>query len=464
MILTKDKRFYKSLIALAIPMIVQNLITYSVGLADNIMIGNLGDTAVSGVYLGNQLQVVLQVAYAGIEATILLISAQYWGKGDVGAIRRIVSIALRFSLGLGAALGTVCAIIPKSVLRIFTSDETVIEKGAEYLSILCFSFVFFCLTQSLIAAMRSVESANIGMLVSLASLVIDVALNYVLIFGKLGLPALGVRGAAIATLIARVCESAIILIYVRFIDKKLKFRLADMKILDRELLRDMLRYGAPLVAGQFVWGANLAAQSIILGHFTEAVITGTSLANTLNNLMYVAMNGVSGAVGIIIGKTVGSGDLRRIKEYARTVQLLLLSLGVTTSFVFLALREPFISLYNITPESADYARQFINILRVTCIGSCYQAGSLFGIVKSGGDVSFVFKNDTIHIFGIVIPSAIVASALGAEPWIVFACLKADQILKCFVAVVKIQRYNWMKNLTRGGDGASPQSIAAKEEL
>ena len=461
MLLTKDKRFYRSLVALAIPMILQNLITFSVGLADNIMIGHLGDTAVSGVYLGNQVQVVLQVAYAGIEATILLISAQYWGKGDTGSIRRIISIALRFSLGLGAVLGAVCAIIPKPVLRIFTTDEAVIDKGAEYLSILCFSFVFFCLTQSLIAAMRSVESARIGMLVSLASLVIDVALNYILIFGKLGLPALGVRGAAIATLIARVCESAIIVWYVRFRDKKLCFRLADMKTVDRTLLRDMLRCGAPLLAGQLVWGANLAAQSIILGHFTEAVITGTSLANTLNNLMYVAMNGVAGAVGIIIGKTVGSGDLSRIKEYARTVQILLLSLGVTMSLVLWGLRDPFISLYEITDESAAYARQFINVLRVTAIGSCYQAGSLFGIVKSGGDVSFVFKNDTIHVFGIVIPSAVIAFFLGAEPWIVFACLKADQILKCFVAVVKIQRYNWMKNLTRDRVGAGDKKEAVE---
>lgn len=461
MVFTKDKNFYKALAALAIPMILQNLITFSVGLADNLMIGSLGDAAVSGVYLGNQIQVVIQVLSAGIEATILLISAQYWGRGDTGAIRRIISIALRFSLGLGAVLNLVCAIWPKLVLRIFTSDATVIENGAQYLSILCFSFIFFCLTQSLIAAMRSVETARIGMLVSLCSLVIDVALNYILIFGKLGFPALGIRGAATATLIARIAESAIIVIYVRFVDKKLRLRVRDLKILDRVLLRDMVRYGTPLVLGQLVWGANLTANSIILGHFTEAVITGTSLANTVNNLMYVAMNGVSGAVGIIIGKTVGSGNLSRIKEYARTVQLLLLSLGIVTSLTFRAIRDPFISLYDITPEAAGYAKQFINVLRVTCVGSCYQAGSLFGIVKSGGDVSFVFKNDTIHVFGIVIPSALIASALGAAPWIVFACLKADQILKCFVAVVKIQRYNWMKNLTRdnvGGKNMPPEEI------
>lgn len=296
--------------------------------------------------------------------------------------------------------------------------------------------------------MRSVESAKVGMVVSFCSLVIDVTLNYILIFGKLGFRAMGVRGAAIATLIARICETIIISVYVRFVDKKVLLRSRDLLKLDRTLLKDFIKYGLPLVAGQLVWGANLMANSIILGHFTESVITATSLANTINSLMYVAMNGVSGSIGIIIGKTVGSGDISRIKEYARTTQLILLSLGVVTSLVFLAVRDPFISFYNITEESAVYAKQFINVLRVTCIGTCYQAGSLMGLIKSGGDVSFVFRNDTIFVFGVVIPSAIITSLCGCPAWVVYACLKCDQVLKCIPAIFKIRRYNWMKNLTR----------------
>ena len=445
---THDKNFYKTLVALAIPMILQNLITYSVGLADNMMIGSLGDAAVSGVYMGNQIQTALQVLSAGIEGIILLLSAQYWGKRDTDSIRRVVSIGLRFSAGMGVFFTAVCALFPERVIRIFTSEPDVVERGVEYLSVVCWSFVFFCITQALIASMRSVETAHIGMIVSLCSLVIDVGLNYVLIFGKLGFEAMGVRGAAIATLIARICETCIITVYVRFIDKKLVFRPSHLLILDRSLLRDFVKYGAPIVAGQLVWGANLMANSIILGHFTEAVITATSLANTVNSLMYVCMNGMSGAIGIIIGKTIGAGETEKLRPYARTTQVLLLSLGVLTSLMFRAVRDPFISVYNITAESASFTRQFINVLRVTCIGTCYQAGSLFGIVKSGGDVSFVFKNDSFFVFCIVIPSGIIAALLGAAPWVVYACLKCDQILKCIPAFIKIQKHNWMKNLTR----------------
>ena len=447
-IVTDDKNFYKTLISLAIPMVLQNLITFSVGLADNLMIGSLGDSAVSGVYMGNQIQTALQVLSAGLEAIIVLIASQYWGKRDTEAIRRIFSIGLRISTILGLVFTTVCAVLPRQVISIFTKEADVIDNGVEYLSIVCFTYIFFCITQSLIASMRSIESAKVGMMVSLSSLIIDVSLNYILIFGKLGFSAMGVRGAAIATLIARICETVIISSYVRFADKKVKLRIKHLLKIDKVLLKDFVKYGLPIMAGQIVWGVNLMTNSVILGHFTESVITATSLANTINSLIYVAMSGVASSIGIIIGKTVGSGDVSRIKEYARTTQLILLTLGVLTSVLFGFIRDPFISFYNITDESAFYARQFINVLRVTCIGTCHQAGSLMGLIKSGGDVSFVFKNDTIFVFGVVIPSALITSFCGCPPWVVYACLKCDQVLKCIPAFFKIRRYNWMKNLTR----------------
>ncbi len=448
MFITKDKKFYKTLITLAIPMVLQNLISFSVGFADNLMIGSLGDSAVSGVYMGNQIQTVLQVISVGIEAGILLLSSQYWGKKDTESIRKIISIGMIFSVSLGIIFTTVCALVPRQVIGIFTNEAAVIDNGVEYISVICYSYIFFCITQALIASMRSVESARIGLLVSLASLVTDVALNYVLIFGKLGFPALGVRGAAIATLIARILETAIIFIYVRFYDRKLRFRFSLILHPDRSIFKDLVKYGLPLVAGQLVWGTNLAANSIILGRFSESVITAASLANTVNSMMYVCMNGLAGAVGIIIGKTVGAGDTSKIKEYSRTVQILFIVLGLLTSAAFILIRDPFISLYDISADAVYYSKQFITVLCFTCIGTCYQCGCLLGLVKSGGDVSFVFKNDAIFVFCVVIPSAIVAYLCGASPWVVYLCLKCDQILKCVVAFFKIRKYNWMKNLTK----------------
>ena len=187
---------------------------------------------------------------------------------------------------------------------------------------------------------------------------------------------------------------------------------------------------------------------MILGRFDAGVIAATSITGMLHNMMYIAMNGFSSAVGIITGKTVGAGRIDKIREYSRTTQVIFLGIGVLSGITVFLLRDPFISLYNASPEAIEYSRQFINVISVTIVGTCYQAACLFGLVKSGGDIAFVFKNDTIFVFLVVLPSAIIASYLGAPPWVVFACLKCDQILKCFVAVVKINRYNWMKNLTR----------------
>lgn len=448
-LLTRDKKFYRSLVALAVPVALQNLITFLVTFADNLMVARLGDAAVSGVYMGSQIQTFLQVFSGGIEGTILILSAQYWGKKDISGIRKIVSIGVAFSLIVGLALNAVCLIIPAQVLSIFTNDQSVIEQGCLYLKYVCFSYLFFCLTQALIAAMRSVESARIGMLVSTVSLVVNVALNYILIFGKLGFPALGIEGAAIATLISRVVETVMIAFYAFRVDKKLVLRFSHLMHFDRLLMRDFIRYGLPLVGGQVVWAVNLMTNSAILGRFPAEVITAASVANTMNTLAYVTMNGMSSAVGIITGKTIGEGKTELMKEYAKTVQILFLCLGLLTGLCITLLKTPFIALYSgITEGAAGYSRQFITVLSVTMIGTCYQAAGLFGLVKSGGDVSFVFRNDAIFVFLVVLPSAILAAHFGAPAWVVYACLKCDQILKCIVAYFKINSFNWMKNLTR----------------
>jgi len=449
MIFTKDRSFYKTLILLAIPIALQNLITFSVNLADGVMVGALGDAAVSGMYMGHQIQTLLQVANAGIEGAILILAAQYWGKRDTSSIRKIVAIGARFSLLVGIALTTICAIFPKEVISLFTKDITTIQAGAEYLRIVCFSYVFFCITQSFIAAMRSVESARIGLYVSICSLITNVGLNYLLIYGKFGFPALGIKGAAIATVISRMAETVIIVLYVFVIDKKLKFKISDIFSSDNLLLKDFVRYGAPIIAGQLVWATNMLASSAIMGRQTAiGAVAAMSIAGTLNNLAYVVMNGMSGAVGIITGKTIGAGKEDKMREYAKTVQMLFLMLGIVTGAAVFLLKEPFISLYAVSDAAKAEAVKYINVLSVTIIGTCYQAACLFGLVKSGGDISFVFKNDFIFVFLIVLPSAIIATVFGAPAWVVFACLKCDQILKCFVAIVKVNSYNWMKNLTR----------------
>lgn len=448
MIFTRDKTFYKSLIRLAIPISLQNMLSFAVNFADNLMVGSLGDSAISGVYMGNQPQTLLVMFISGTTGAILVLAAQYWGKGDKVSIKKVASIGSVFSIVPSAALTLVTVAFPETIISLFTHDAGVIADGAAYLRIVGCSYVPFAVSQVLIAAMRGVETAKIGMYISIAALVSNVTLNYILIFGKLGFPAMGIKGAAIATLISRFAELGIAAVYFFAIDDKLKMKFREFLQFDGPLLRDFVRYGAPIVGGSIVWSVNMLVNSAILGRYEAEVIAAASVGGMLSNIIFIWMNGLSSAVGVITGKTVGAGRTELMKEYAKTVQVIFLCVGLFSGALIYLLRDPFISLYNITDGARTYSAQFINVLSISMIGTCYQATCLFGLVKSGGDVSFVFRNDTIFVFIVVLPSAFIASYLGAAPWIVFACLKCDQILKCFVAVVKINKFNWMKNLTR----------------
>ena len=448
-LITRDKTYYQSLIRLAIPVALQSLITFLVTFADNLMVNSLGDAAVSGVYMGSQIQTLIQMFTSGIGGAILIISAQYWGKQDTKHIRCIVAIGLRISIVVGLAFTVIGLIFPKQIIHIFTPDTDVIREGAIYFRWVCLSYVFFCVTQALISAMRSVEVTRIGMWVSLASLFVNISLNYVLIFGKLGFPAMGVQGAAIATLLTRVTEAAVILLYVCLYDKRLSFRLSHLFLHDSGLAHDFIKYGLPLVAGEIVWSVNMMCNSKILGGYGASVITAASVVNTLNTLAFITISGLSSAVGIITGQTIGAGKTELMKEYAYTTQILFLGVGLFSGALVALIAKPFIGLYTgISADAAHQSLMFARVMAVTIIGTGYQMPCLFGLVKSGGDIHFVFRNDTIFVFLVVLPSAIIAAWLGAPAWVTFACLKCDQILKCFVAVVKINRFNWMKNLTR----------------
>lgn len=247
---TKDRSFYRSLILLAVPISLQNLVTFAVNFADNVMIGSLGDDAISGVYVGGQLQSVVQMFVGGIEGAILILAAQYWGRKDRDSIRKVVSIGVKFALGVGLFTTLVAVLFPQWVIRIFTTEPGVIREGAAYVQIVGFTYLFFSVSQVMIAAMRSVETARIGLYISCMALVVNVCLNYVFIFGHLGFPAMGVRGAAVATLISRIMEMCVSIGYVFLVDKKLRFGWRDLLHTDGQLLRDFVRYGLPIKIGR----------------------------------------------------------------------------------------------------------------------------------------------------------------------------------------------------------------------
>ena len=449
MVLVREKSFYKSLVILAMPIVLQNIVSFGINFADNVMVGSLGDSTIAGVYLGGQIQLFLSLLLFGIEGSIMVLVTQYWGRNDLKSIKEIIAIGVRLALIFGVLFCAVSFFFTDNILRLFNNDEAVIREGSKFLKIAAFSFLFFTISQSLISSMRSIEAVQIGFYISVISLAVDVIFNYIFIFGHFGAPAMGAAGSALATLLSRIAEAAVMVIYVFKIDKRIRMKFNDFIPVNKPLLKDFFRYGSPIIAGQVVWSVNMLTQSWLIGNLGAEALAAVSVSNNLFNLVNIGMAGLSSAVTIMTGKTVGAGEFELMKLYAKTVQILMLGLGIVCGVVIFITKSAFISLYTLEPGTILLTRQFLNVLALTIVGSTYQAGCLAGLVKAGGDTAFVFKNDTIFVFLVVLPSAFAALFIWhASPWIVFLCLKSDQILKCFVAIVKINSFNWMKTLTR----------------
>lgn len=444
-----DKAFYKRLFTLATPIALQNVITFSVGLTDNVMVGSLGELAISGVYLCNQIQVILQMLVTGIGAAMIVLAAQYWGKGDKKSVKTLIGIALKFSLICGVLLWAVVFFFPKQFLGLYTNDQQIVSEAIKYAQIICFTYLFFCISNVLIASLRCVGTVKIGLYLSIVTFSVNVFLNWVLIYGKLGAPALGIRGSAIATLIARIIECVIVIYYLKFVDNKLMLRISDILHNNMVLVKDFFKYGFPIILGDILWGLNLSIQGGIVGRLGAASIAAVSIANTVFSMVSVGVYGTANASALIIGNTVGEGDVEKVKQYTKKLQFVFIGIGICTGLLLFFVKDYILLLYNVSDETLVTARALMTVLSITVVGTAYQMSTLTGIVRAGGAIHFVLINDIIFVWCIVLPlSFIMAFVIGASTWVVFICLKCDQVLKCIVAVIKVNRYDWIKKLTK----------------
>lgn len=447
--ITKDKNFYKSFFSLFKMLVIQNIIVLSVNLADNVMIGSYSETALSGVAAVNQIQFVFNLLIGSLGDAMVALGSQYWGKADVKSIKKIANGAFVSAALFGVVLFIAGSLFPGKLVGLFTDNPDIIAQGTEYLRIIKYTYLLFALTNIFLAILRSVEKVKVAFYTSLMSLIINCSINYCLIQGNFGFPEMGVTGAAIGTLTARTAELIVVIIYAFVFEKRLKLRVSEILRPDISYIKDYIRTCLPFAAVGTMFGLSTALQTVILGHLSDGAIAANSVSSTLYMVLKVASLGAASSASVVIGKTVGSGDLSKIKEYSKTLQLIFICIGIITSISLRLLKNPVLSLYNLTPETLNMAQSFISILCITCIGTAYQMPTNTGIVRGGGDTKYVLKLDIVAIWCIVLP----LSFLGAykfhwsEPVVMF-CLNSDQIFKAIPAVIKVNRYHWIKKLTR----------------
>jgi putative MATE family efflux protein len=445
----REKKFYKTFFPLLIVIVLQQLAALIVNLVDNLMLGRYTELALNGATLVNQIQFVLQQFAAGTGVGIVVLASQYWGKREIEPIRRIISLGLKCGMLAGILFFAVTAIAPAGVLGLLTNDQEVVAEGVKYLKIMCWTYLIFGVSNSLMYSLQSVETAFVGTVMSISTIIINACLNYCFIYGNFGAPEMGIVGAAIATLVSRIVELIIIVSYVLLIDKKLHMKLRHLLMFDFTYLRDYIKVSTPLVISGAMWGVAQAAQTAILGHISATTIAANSIATVVYNIFAVVGTSCTNAASVTIGKTIGENRLDRIKPYARTLQMIFLGIGLLSGILLFLLREPVIRFYTVSEETRQLALNFLLIQSVTIIGTCYEFPVASGIIAGGGDTKYPAIVENLFMWLFIIPSAALSAfVFKFPPTVTFCCLKADQILKCIPNGIRCNRYKWIRQLTR----------------
>ena len=448
-IFTTDKRFYRTFFPLLLVIALQQLAALTVNLVDNIMLGRYTELALSGATLVNQIQFILFQLGSGIGMGIVVLASQYWGQKRIEPIKKIISIGLKVGFLVGLIFFLLAIFIPRPLLSLFTSDEAVIEEGIRYLRIICWTYLIYSLSSSLMYSLQSVETAMVGTVMSLSTIAINLCLNYILIYGNFGAPELGIEGAAYATLVSRIVELIIILVYVLYIDKKLRIKLRDLLQFDFTYLGDYIRVATPIVLSGLLWGVAQAAQSAILGHISASVIAANSIASTIFQIFAVFGFSCANVASVTIGKTIGEGRLDMVRSYAKTLQAIFLIIGITFGGLMFLLKDAIVGIYTVTEETKLLSSQFLAILSVTTIGTCYEFPVESGIIGGGGSTKYAAWMDNLFMWLFTIPTAFLSAFVFHFPPVVTFCfLKADQLLKCIPNSIVCNRFRWVRQLTK----------------
>jgi putative MATE family efflux protein len=432
---------------------LQNVVSYSVNVADNLMLGNYSQAALSGAATVNQIQfMVQQTIFGGLVPGMVAINAQYWGQKKLSPIRVVSGTALKVGLCFGLAVFAVTALIPRQLLGLFTSEEAILTAGLEYLSILKYTYLFYVLTTILLGALRSVETVNIAFGVSLMSLIVNVCINYTLIFGNFGAPELGIRGAAIGTLIARVLEFSVVVFYVLKADRKLRlFSEENPFRRDKQLEGDLRRVASVTTTNSVLWSLATPIQTAILGHLSADAIAANSVSTTLFQYMKVVVMGEASSSSVVVGRTLGSGitEKEQLQPYVRSLQGIYVILGLTFGGVLLALRKPLLSCYSLSPTAMELASRLILLMVVIYVFMAYQMPTGSGIIQGGGDTKFSMRLNLVSTWCIVMPLSFAGAFWWKLPvfWVVFL-LNSDQIFKCVPIFLRANSYKWVRVLTR----------------
>ena len=446
--LRTDREFRRKLTALTVPITLQSLMLALVAAADALMLGQLGQSPMAAVSLATQIQFVQNMILFGVVSGTGILGAQYWGKRDIPVLGRILGSSVREAFLVSVVFFAACRWFPEPLMKLFASDAELISIGSDYLRMASWSYLITGISQSYLAMMRVSGRATRAAWISSGAVVLNILLNMVFIFGLAAIPAMGVRGAAFATVLARIIELGWC-IFSSYQKDFIRIKWRDLTGFDWPLIADFWRYAAPVMASCLLWGIGFTAYTALMGHMGPDAAAANAVAAVVRDLLCCLCNGIGGAAAVLIGNELGAGALEKARGYGQRSMVLSFIIGFICTLVILASIPLLSAAVKLSSQAQEYLTGMLVILAIYMIGRSVCTVVINGIFSAGGDTCFDMYSLAVCMWGIALPCAFLGAFYFHWPvLVVYACTCLDEVGKVPWVIWHFCKYKWVKNLTR----------------
>ncbi len=444
----KKDDFYRQMFKLAIPIIIQNLLSAAVNSSDVVMLNYVGQSAISAVSLAANYSNILFMVYYGLGTGASLLCAQYFGKKNMQAIHAVEGIALRFSLAISALVALAAFTMPQRMLLLFTSDQELIAIGSSYIRIMGITYLCWGVTEIYLAILRSIGRVTISMALNMLAFGLNILLNAVFIFGLFGAPKLGATGVAIATASSRLIQ-LIASVIVSLLSKDVKLNPAYMFIRSKTLLNDFIHLSLPALGNDLSWSVAFSMYSVILGHLGTEAVAANSLVTVVRNVGSVFCFAIASAGTILLGRVMGQGELEKSKSYASRMLKMTVVAGAVGGVIVLAVTPFVLRFASLNDTAMHYLKYMLLINSYYIMGSAVNTALIAGVFRAGGDTKFGLICDTIDMWVYAVPLGFFAAFVLKLPvlWVYFL-LCTDEFVKWPWVIRHYRKGEWAKNITR----------------
>jgi putative MATE family efflux protein len=453
----RDKEFFRGMLALAIPVAFQQLITAGLNMLDVLMVGQLGETAVAALGLANQIYFLLILFLFGVTSGMAIFTAQFWGKGDTEQIHHVLGICLSVAISVSLLFSLAATIIPERLMSFYTEDPEVITLGSDYLRIVGLSYVMTAISVSYISILRSITLVKLTVGVSLLALILKTSIAYLLIFGIGGLPALGVRGAAIGTAIAWTFESMLLIGLVYLLKTPLAANPFTFFQFSRDFLTKVLRTSMPAAANEVLWSFGITTYNAVYARIGTDAIAAVNINATIEELVFVLFIGLGNACSVMVGNKIGEGKKDTAFEYGRRFTILGVMAALVGGVFVIFIREPVIGLYELSPPAIQNLRWLMLVYSLSVWLRVFNFMLFIGALRAGGDTRFAMFTELFSIWLIGVPSALIGGFVLRLPvYGVYAMVLIEEVIKGIIILRRFLSRRWIHdlvNMTR-----NPESV------